>query len=188
MVELAVDLESLRGIEGQAADIYFSDLASLLPDGFTFTERSKRPPRDPTNSLLSLAYTLLSKEVHSAVEIAGLDPYVGYLHAVHYGRPSLALDLMEEFRSIVADSVVLSLINNRRLTPEDFDSEEGFPRLRKESWPQFLRAWELRLNERVRHPLLGRSYPYREILLCQARILVKSLLGDIDRYVPFTVR
>jgi CRISPR-associated protein Cas1 len=188
MVEQAADLDALRGMEGQAADIYFTDLATLLPDGFAFTERSKRPPRDPTNSLLSLAYTLLSKEAHSAIEIAGLDPYVGYLHAVHCGRPSLALDLMEEFRSIVADSVVLGLINNRRITPEDFDSAEGFPRLRKEAWPQFLRAWELRLNERVRHPRLGRSYPYREVLLCQARILTKSLLGEIESYVPFTVR
>jgi CRISPR-associated protein Cas1 len=135
-----------------------------------------------------LAYTLLAKECESALLVAGLDPYVGYLHEVRYGRPSLALDLMEEFRSILADSVVLSLLNNRRVTIGDFDDSEGFPRLRKDAWPKFLRAWEERLNERVRHPLLGKRLAYREILLAQARILVKHLLGELPQYEPFSVR
>ena len=113
---------------------------------------------------------------------------MGYLHEVRYGRPSLALDLMEEFRSVLADSVVLSLLNNRRVTLEDFDDSEGFPRLRKEAWPKFLRAWEERLNERVQHPLLRKRLAYREILLAQARILVKHLLGELPRYEPFAVR
>ncbi len=180
--------DAVRGVEGQAADAYFRAFASLLPTGFSFTERSKRPPRDPANSLLSLAYTFLAKETQSALEIAGFDPYVGYLHEVRYGRASLALDLMEEFRSIIADSVVLSLLNNRRLTLEDFDGTEGAPRLRREAWPKFLRAWEERMNDRVRHPMLGRSMTYRRILLAQARILAKHLLGELPEYVPFTVR
>ena len=186
--ERAQDEEALRGAEGRAADLYFRAFAELLPEEFAFGERSRRPPRDPANSLLSLAYTLLAKECESALLVAGLDPYVGYLHEVRYGRPSLALDLMEEFRSVLADSVVLSLLNNRRVTLEDFDDSEGFPRLRKEAWPKFLRAWEGRLNERIQHPLLGKRLAYREILLAQARILVKHLLGELPRYEPFAVR
>lgn len=186
--ERAQDEEALRGAEGRAADLYFRAFAELLPEEFAFGERSRRPPRDPANSLLSLAYTLLAKECESALLVAGLDPYVGYLHEVRYGRPSLALDLMEEFRSVLADSVVLSLLNNRRVTLEDFDDSEGFPRLRKEAWPKFLRAWEERLNERVQHPLLRKRLAYREILLAQARILVKHLLGELPRYEPFAVR
>jgi len=184
----APDEEALRGIEGRAADLYFRAFADLLPEEMAFTERSRRPPRDPANSLLSLAYTFLAKECESALLVAGLDPYVGYLHEVRYGRPSLAMDLMEEFRSILADSVVLSLLNNRRITVEDFDHEDGFPRLKKESWPKFLRAWEERLSEKVRHPLLGKSLPYRQVFLAQARILIKHLLGELPQYEPFQVR
>lgn len=187
-VEQAPDEKALRGVEGGAADVYFRALASLLPEGFQFAERSRRPPRDPANSLLSLAYTLLAKECEAALHVAGLDPYVGFLHEVRYGRASLALDLMEEFRSVVADSVVLGLLNNRRLGLEDFDDSEGFPRLKKEAWPKFLRAWEERLSSRVRHPLMGKSYSYRQIILTQARILGKHLLGELPAYVPFSVR
>ncbi|RTI01412.1 CRISPR-associated endonuclease Cas1 [Thermus scotoductus] len=194
-VEKAANEETLRGLEGLAADRYFQIWARLLPDGFTFTERNRRPPRDPVNSLLSLAYTLLAKECESALHMAGLDPYVGYLHEVRYGRASLALDLMEEFRPILADSVVLILLANRRITQEDFEEAhpelpfgEGFPKLRKEAWPKFLRAWEERLNQRIRHPLLGKSHTYRETLLLQARLLGKHLMGELPEYPPFTVR
>lgn len=187
-VERATDGHTLRGVEGAASEVYFRALAELLPAEFRFGERSRRPPRDPGNSLLSLAYTLLVKECESALLVAGLDPYVGFLHEVRYGRPSLALDLMEEFRSILADSVVLSLINNRRVVPVDFEEEQGFPRLRREAWPKFLRAWEERLHEEIRHPLLGKKLSYRQILLAQARILVKALLGEIPEYEPFLVR
>ncbi|MCS7059434.1 MAG: CRISPR-associated endonuclease Cas1 [Meiothermus sp.] len=186
--EKAPDEDTLRGVEGMAADVYFRAFSSLLPEGFQFAERNRRPPRDPGNSLLSLTYTLLVKECESALQIAGLDPYVGYLHEIRYGRASLALDLMEEFRSILADSVALSLCNNRRLNLNDFDDSEGYPKLQKEAWPKFLRAWEERLTERVRHPLLGKSLSYRQILLAQARILVKHLLGELPQYEPFTVR
>ncbi len=186
--ETAPDEDTLRGVEGAATEIYFRALAGLLPLEFRFSERSRRPPRDPGNSLLSLAYTLLAKECESALLVAGLDPYVGFLHEVRYGRPSLALDLMEEFRSILADSVVLTLTKNRRVGLEDFEEDQGFPRLRKEAWPKFLRGWEERLNERIRHPLLGKQFSYRQTLLIQARILVKALLGEIPHYEPFVVR
>lgn len=187
-VERAEDQGSLRGLEGMAAERYFRALAELLPEGFRFAERNRRPPRDPANSLLSLAYTLLVKECESALHMAGLDPYVGYLHEIRYGRASLALDLAEEFRSILADSVVLTLLNNRRITLEDFTEEEGYPRLRREAWPKFLRAWESRLQEGVRHPLLGKKLNYRQILLAQSRILAKHLLGELASYEPFQVR
>jgi CRISP-associated protein Cas1 len=187
-LETASDLDMLRGVEGNAASDYFRALATLLPEGFQFGERSRRPPRDPANSLLSLAYTFLARECEGALLTAGLDPYVGYLHEIHYGRASLALDLMEEFRSILADSVVMSLLNNRRLTLEDFDTSEGYPRLRKEGWPKFIRGWEERLSERIKHPMLGKSYSYRQILLCQARILIKYLLDELPQYEPLVVR
>lgn len=125
--ERAQDEEALRGAEGRAADLYFRAFAELLPEEFAFGERSRRPPRDPANSLLSLAYTLLAKECESALLVAGLDPYVGYLHEVRYGRPSLALDLMEEFRSVLADSVVLSLLNNRRVTSRTLTTAKVSP-------------------------------------------------------------
>jgi len=187
-LERVGDEAELRGLEGNTADSYFRAYAALLPEGFQFSERSRRPPRDPANSLLSLAYTFLAKECESALQIAGLDPYVGYLHEIRYGRASLALDLMEEFRSILADSVVLSLLNNKRLTLEDFDDSEGYPRLRKDSFPKFLRAWEERMSDRVRHPMLGKAYSYRQTLLVQARILTKCLMGELPAYEPFTVR
>lgn len=187
-VERAKDEETLRGVEGRAAERYFRALAQLLPQGFRFTDRNRRPPRDPVNSLLSLAYTLLVKECESALHIAGLDPYVGYLHDIRYGRASLALDLAEEFRSVLADSVVLTLLNNRRITLADFEEEEGYPRLRREAWPKFLRGWEGRLAEQIRHPILGKRLSYRQILLAQSRMLAKHLMGELPRYDSFVVR
>lgn len=185
---MAPNEDALRGTEGMAAEAYYRAFAVLLPGEFSFAERNRRPPRDPVNSLLSLSYTLLAKECETALLVAGLDPYVGYLHEVRYGRASLALDLAEEFRSILADSVVLSLLSNRRLRAEDFDDSEGFPRLRKEAWPKFLSEWERRLAESIRHPLLGRKLSYRQVLLAQSRLLVKHLLGEMSEYHPFRVR
>lgn len=181
-------VEGLRGLEGVAARHYFSALGASFPPDFAFTERSRRPPRDRTNSLLSLAYTFLAKEAHTALRIAGLDPMVGYLHEVKYGRPALALDLMEEFRSILADSVVLTLLNREMLGPEHFDDSAGFPQLTEDGFKQFLRAWEDRLMQTVKHPLLGQKLDYRQILLAQARILGKHLMGELADYQSFTVR
>lgn len=181
-------VDGLRGLEGVAARHYFAALGASFPPDFAFTERSRRPPRDRTNSLLSLAYTFLAKEAQTATRVAGLDPMIGYLHEVKYGRPALALDLMEEFRAILADSVVLTLLNREMLSPEDFDDSAGFPQLTENGFKQFLRAWEDRLMQTVKHPLLGQKLDYRQILLAQARILGKHLMGELDEYLPFTVR
>jgi CRISPR-associated protein Cas1 len=186
-VERADNLEELRAIEGQAAKLYFASFSRALPEEFAFGERSRRPPRDPANSLLSLAYTFLTKEMISALQIAGLDAQIGYLHATRHGRPALALDLIEEFRPLVADSVVLGLLNNGRITLEHFQ-DPAAPQLVPEGWPKFLTAWEERINEKARHPALGISMSYREIFLAQARILGKVLLGELPEYLPFTVR
>jgi CRISPR-associated protein Cas1 len=180
--------ESLRGLEGNAAKTYFALTRERFPTDFRPESRNKRPPRDPANSVLSLAYTFLSKECGAAVRIAGLDPYIGYLHEVKYGRPALALDLMEEFRSILADSVVLGLFNRNMLTANMFDESQGFPKLTEDGFKQFLRAWEERLTQSVKHPQLKQKLDYRQIMVAQARILGKHLMGELDEYIPFTVR
>ncbi len=182
------ETESLRGLEGNAARIYFGLIKGRFPENFVPESRSKRPPRDPANSLLSLAYTFLAKECQSAIRIAGLDPYIGYLHEVKYGRPALALDLMEEFRSILADSVSLSLFNRAMITADMFEDTKGFPSLTDEGFKQFLRAWEERLSQTVTHPYLKQKLNYRQILVAQARILGKHLMAELDEYLPFTVR
>ncbi|MCA9840134.1 MAG: CRISPR-associated endonuclease Cas1 [Trueperaceae bacterium] len=182
------DTESLRGLEGNAAKLYFSLIKDRFPESFAPESRTKRPPRDPANSLLSLAYTFLAKECQSAIRIAGLDPYIGFLHEVKYGRPALALDLMEEFRSILADSVTLSLFNRNMITIDMFEDTKGYPTLTDEGFKQFLRAWEERLNQSVNHPYLKQKLDYRQIMVAQARILGKHLMAELEEYLPFTVR
>ena len=187
-IERCEETESLRGLEGNAARLYFSLIKDKFPSEFAPESRSKRPPRDPANSLLSLAYTFLSKECQTASRIAGLDPYVGYLHEAKYGRPALALDLMEEFRSILADSVTLTLFNRGMITLEMFEESRGYPTLTDDGFKQFLRAWEDRLNQKVKHPYLNQKLDYRQVMLAQARILGKHLMGELPEYLPFTVR
>lgn len=187
-IERCADTEALRGLEGNAAKIYFALIKDKFPEHFAPESRSRRPPRDPANSLLSLAYTFLAKECQSAIRIAGLDPYVGYLHEVKYGRPALALDLMEEFRSILADSVTLSLFNKNMITETMFENSRGYPTLTDEGFKQFLRAWEERLNQKVTHPYLKQKLDYRQIMVAQARILGKHLMAELPEYLPFTVR
>ena len=182
------DTEALRGLEGNAARVYFGLIRDKFPAEFTPEGRSKRPPRDPANSLLSLAYTFLAKECQTAARVAGLDPYIGYLHEVKYGKPALALDLMEEFRAILADSVVLSLFNRGMITPEMFEESRGYPTLTDEGFKQFLRAWEDRLSQSAKHPHLKQKLDYRQIMVAQARILGKHLMGELPEYLPFTVR
>lgn len=180
--------ESLRGTEGNAARLYFSLLRNKFPADFVPEARSKRPPRDPANSLLSLAYTFLAKECQAAVRIAGLDPYIGYLHESKYGRPALALDLMEEFRAILADSVTLALFNRGMIGEDMFVYDKGYPTLSDLGFKQFLRAWEERLGQTVTHPHLKQKLDYRQIMLAQARLLGKHLMGELPEYLPFAVR
>ncbi len=183
------DLATLRGVEGSAAKVYFSVLRSALPDELTLEKRTRRPPKDPVNALLSFGYSLLTANLMAAAEIAGLDPYDGFFHADKYGRPALALDLVEEFRPIIVDSVVLSLINNRRIGRADFveDGAGGFY-LTQRGLKRFLNAYTQRLYTEVFHPDAGRALSYLKVFEVQARRLRKVIEGELPEYRPFVVR
>lgn len=183
-------LETILGLEGVGSAAYFQCFGKLLIDQqqWPFPGRVKRPPTDPVNALLSYGYSLLSSQVESAVQIVGFDQYIGYLHSSTYGRPALALDLMEEFRPLIVDSVVLTLLNNRMLTPNDFHVELGAYRLKKEPRKLFLKRFEERLNEEITHPIFGYRTRYRRCIELQARLIAKYLTGEIDAYPPFVSR
>lgn len=178
----------LQGLEGAGASAYFEVFGLLLRGDLPFQGRNRRPPRDPVNALLSYGYVLLMNQVMGAIGVVGLDPYVGYLHASQYGKPALALDLMEEFRPIVVDSVVLTLINNRMIEAKDFEEEMGTYHLREHGRRTFLVRFEERLNEEIRHPVFDYRVSYRRCLELQARLLAKVLLGEVPSYPPFVVR
>jgi CRISPR-associated protein Cas1 len=156
--------------------------------GFSFDGRNRRPPRDPVNALLSFAYVLLSKDMISTISLVGLDPYVGFYHQAKYGRPSLALDLMEEFRPIVADSVVLTFLNNAMVTAKDFETREGGVFLSEAARKKFYRVYEQRKNDTITHPTFGYRLPYRRAMELQVRILSKFIMGEIEDYYPLVVR
>src|SRR5712692_6619065 len=182
-------LETILGMEGAGSAAYFSSFGKFLADReqWPFPGRVKRPPTDPLNSLLSFGYSLLTNKVASAVQLVGFDHFVEYLHSSFYGRPALALDLMEEFRPVIVDSVVLTLLNNRMLTPDDFVIELGAYRLKDERRKVFFTKFEERLNEEVNHPIFGYTVTYRRCLELQARLLAKVLTGEIEEYPPFLV-
>jgi CRISPR-associated protein Cas1 len=178
----------LMGLEGAGSAAYFRGLARVLAEGWTFERRARRPPTDPVNALLSFAYSLLMHQVNAAVNIVGFDPYIDFLHSSQYGKPALALDLMEEFRPVIADSVVLTVINNHMLTASDFVEEMGAYRLSDAARRSFLGKFEERLNTEVVHPVFGTRVTYRRCLEMQARLVAKVLLGEIPQYAPFAVR
>jgi CRISPR-associated protein Cas1 len=183
-------LETILGMEGAGSAAYFNCFGKLLSDPrqWPFPARVKRPPTDPVNALLSFGYSLLTNKVASAVQLVGFDHFVGYLHSSFYGRPALALDLVEEFRPVIVDSVVLNMLNNRMLTPEDFVGELGAYRLKQEKRKVFFTKFEERLNEEVQHPLFGYKTTYRRCIELQARLLAKHLTGEIDTYPPLRIR
>lgn len=187
-VDDATSVDSLRSIEGNGAAAYFGVFGQLLRQDLGFARRVRRPPTDPVNALLSLAYTALTHQVSAAIQIVGLDPFAGFLHAAQYARPSLALDVMEEFRAVIADSVVITLINNRMLQADDFVEELGAVRLKKSGRRLFYEQFEDRLNTEVQHPVFGYKTTYRRCLELQVRLLAKALEGDIPACPPFTVR
>ena len=186
----AENLSELLGLEGNASADYFRSFSSMLNDGmgFSFEHRTRRPPKDPTNALLSFAYSLLTADMISAIQIVGLDPYVGFFHQQTYGRPCLALDLMEEFRPIIADSVVVTLINNRQITPNDFTQSHGGWFLKDPARKKFYAAYENRKNETITHPVFKYKISFRRALELQVRLLAKCLMGEIETYTPLTVR
>lgn len=181
--------EALMAFEGSAAKIYFGIFNELIlqqKDDFNFEERSRRPPLDRVNSLLSFLYVLLTNEVSSALETVGLDPYVGFLHTDRPGRPSLALDLMEELRPIFADRLALSLINRRQVGAKGFiQKESGGFLMDDETRKAVLSAWQERKQEEVFHPYLKEKIPFGLIPHAQAMLLSRHLRGDLDAYPPF---
>lgn len=192
-IDNATSQESLLGLEGQAAALYFGEFNRFLkamPPGrsFDFQHRNRRPPRDPVNALLSFAYALLVKDCFAVLCAVGFDPYAGFYHTGRHGRPSLALDLMEEFRAIIADSVVLTLINNRIVAPDDFLTWREACHLNETGRAKFFRAYEERKATEVRHPVYGYSMTYSRMIEVQARMLAAFLRGDIPSYVGFQVR
>jgi CRISPR-associated protein Cas1 len=189
-VELSDDtLDMMRGSEGEAAHLYFSVFGHLLrsPDQeMNWTGRSRRPPLDPVNALLSFLYTLLTHDCRSACESIGLDPTVGFLHRDRPGRPSLALDLMEELRPVLADRLALSLINRRQLRARDFEIRDGGAvMMTDEARKVVLTAWQDRKKEERVHPFLQEKAPLGLVAYLQAQMLARHLRGDLDAYPPW---
>lgn len=183
------NLEILRGLEGQAAVTYnkiFDQMILQQKETFYFKERTKRPPLDNVNALLSFAYTLLANDVASALESVGLDAYVGFLHRDRPGRASLALDVMEEIRGIYADKFVLSLINNKVVDGSDFvKKESGAVLMKDEARKKFLNAWQKRKQDKITHPYLGEKIEWGLVPYAQSLLLARYLRGDLDEYPPF---
>jgi CRISPR-associated protein Cas1 len=191
----AESLEQLLGIEGTAAREYFAHFARMFKPGddedapaFALTSRNRRPPRGPVNALLSFLYALLTKEMIVTLVGVGFDPYLGFYHQPRYGRPALALDLMEEFRPLVADSVAIGLINNGELRPSDFITRAGAVALTDSGRRRVIDAYERRLEILVTHPRFGYAVSYRRIFEVQTRLLARFLLGEIEAYPAFCTR
>jgi CRISPR-associated protein Cas1 len=210
----AESLAELLGIEGAAAAEYFAEFAGFLraspaPDEldaplpesgaaactgdsdwvrFDFRTRNRRPPADPVNAMLSLAYSLLAKECTLAAIAVGLDPYVGFYHQPRHGRPALALDVMEEFRPLIAESVVITAINNRMIGPGDFVRAGNAVNFSAPGRKQFIVAFEQRMNALITHPVFEYKVSYRRALELQMRILARVLTGELESYIPFMTR
>lgn len=188
-IRSCTELESLRGWEGQAAIAYnklFDQMILQQKEDFYFKLRSRRPPLDNVNAMLSFAYTLLATDVASALETVGLDAYVGFLHRDRPGRISLALDLMEELRGIYADRFVLTLINNKTIRDSDFvKKENGAILMKDDGRKKFLSAWQSRKQEKLTHPYLKEKIMWGLVPYAQALLLARYLRGDLDEYPPF---
>jgi len=187
---LTPSVESLIGVEGAAAQLYFANFAGMLKEGrgFDFRDRNRRPPTDPVNAVLSLLYSALAKDLTVTAMAVGFDPYRGFLHQPRYGRPSLALDLMEEFRPILADSVALFLLNTGELQATDFVQRGPAVNLNETGRRKLYRAYERRLDTAVTHPIFGYSVSYRRVLEVQTRLLARFLAGELPRYPAFCTR
>jgi CRISPR-associated protein Cas1 len=199
----AESLQELLGTEGAAASLYFGEFNGLLkaedyvdvggvpPEAqfqFQFAGRNRRPPTDPVNALLSLAYSLLAKDCTLAASSVGLDPYVGYYHQPRFGRPALGLDLMEEFRPIIAESAVLTCINNRMIQPHHFVRAGQAVNLTTDGRKIFFQVYEQRMNALITHPVFDYKVSYRRVLELQCRLLARFLTGEIAEYPPFLTR
>lgn len=188
-------LDQLLGVEGNAAARYFAHFREMLSPreragelGFDFSRRNRRPPADPVNAMLSFAYAMLTRTWTVTLSAVGFDPYRGFYHQPRYGRPALALDLMEPFRALIADSAVIQAINNGEVKPNDFVTTGGGCALRDGGRKSLILAFERRLGHEVTHPLFGYALSYRRLLEIQARLLGRHLLGEIDDYPNFVTR
>jgi CRISPR-associated protein Cas1 len=195
--EGAGSLEELLGIEGNAARMYFGEFAGMMkpdeeagtsPLPFEMDGRNRRPPRDPVNAMLSLGYSLLAKDLTVACYAVGFDPYVGFYHQPRFGRPALALDLMEPFRALIVDSAVLTAVNTGMVTARDFVRAGGAVALTAGGRKAFFRAYEMRMDTLVTHPLFEYRVSYRRLLEIQSRLLARVLEGEIGEYPVFTTR
>lgn len=191
----AGSLESLLGIEGTAAAAYFGSFAGMIKvedaDGlktFDFTSRNRRPPRDPVNALLSFAYSLLTRDLTIVCHAVGFDPFVGFYHQPRFGRAALALDLMEGFRPLVADSAVLSALNTRMVSADDFVQAGDAVTMSQRGRTGFIRAYEQRMDQLVTHPVFGYRISYRRVLEVQVRLLARYISGEIPKYPGFETR
>jgi CRISP-associated protein Cas1 len=208
-MEEAESLDSLRGYEGRGTAIYFEGFSQgFLTEDFRFPGRVRRPPTDPVNALMSLGYTLLLNQVIAAVSLVGFDPYFGCLHSMDYGRPSLALDLMEEWRPTIVDTVVLSIFNLKVLGPEDFvetawesgevgEAQEGFPEtaekktalvLTEEGFRKFITQYERKMTQKVQYPLSGEQLTYKDCIREQVRHFARYLRGEANEYQPMPLK
>ncbi|SDX03479.1 CRISPR-associated protein, Cas1 family /CRISPR-associated exonuclease, Cas4 family [Alicyclobacillus hesperidum] len=190
----ADSLATLRGIEGMAAKLYFSGFPSMLRSSMSLdgdiimSGRNRRPPKDPVNAMLSFAYSLLVRDVSTAIAAVGLDPMFGFYHAAEPGRPALALDLMEPFRALIADSVVIRSLNTNEIQLHDFYIGADSCNLKTAARKRFLQAYERRMHDTVTHPIFGYKLSYRRMLELEARILSRYLMGDIALYSPIVTR
>lgn len=185
-------INALRGMEGIIGRQYFKAFPALIRGERTmwhFSGRNRRPPKDPVNAMLSFGYALLQSECRSACEVVGLDPQVGFLHVLRPGRPALALDLMEEFRAHLVDRLVLSLVNRRQISPEDFICRPGGAvEMQDKARKTFITAYQQRKQEEIYHPVLKQTVPLGVLPLYQAKILARVLRGDMSMYQPFFFR
>lgn len=188
-IQVSLDINSIRAYEGKAAQIYFSIFDDLIlrdKETFYFKDRNRRPPLDPVNALMSLTYTVLSNECANALESVGLDPYCGFMHVARSGRKSLALDLVEEFRPVLADRFVLSLINNRIIVKDDFYTQEsGAVYLTQEGKAKFFQEWQKQKQQEIMHPFIKEKITYGLLPYSQALLLSRTLRKDLLEYPVF---
>jgi CRISP-associated protein Cas1 len=187
----ALASESLLGIEGAAAECYFSQFGGMLKEGgkdFSFADRNRRPPKDPVNAVLSYLYGILVKDLFVTLLAVGFDPYLGFYHRPRYGRPALALDMMEEFRPLVADSVAINLFNNEELARGDFVKTRAGVSLSSSGKKAAVAGYERRMETEIVHPLFGYKASYRRVLEVQSRLLGRAISGEIEQYPPFLTR
>lgn len=189
-LEGCCDIDSMRGLEGAAATAYFVRFDDMLtsPNGFEFKVRSRRPPQNEVNAVLSFLYVQLTHDVRSALETVGLDPAVGYLHTLRPGRPSFALDLMEELRAPLCDRLTLTMFNRGQLSERDFHADMEAVYLNDKGRKKVLSAWRTRKQQEIKHPFFNEKIPIGLIPYTQGMLFARTLRDDLDRYPPFVWR